>query len=125
MGKGGRQRRRIRFRVMGGFRHDGSVDISMDQSQKDTIEEVFCVKRDELLSPLDLYEVVYQIHVGLVIVSDREVFPVDYCVRETAEVIFEFCEVKPEGRFEDVVDVDIRLFGVCRAGRRSRHEGDE
>ena len=125
VGKRGRQRRRIWFRVMGGFHHDGSVDVSMDQSQKDTIEEIFCVKRDELLSPLDFYEVVYQIHVGLVIMSDREVFPVDYCIGETAEVILEFRETKPEGRFEDVVDVDIGLFRVHRAGRRSRHEGNE
>ena len=110
---------------MGGFRHDGSVDVLMDQPQKDTIEEIFCVKQDKLLSLSDLYEVVYQIHVGLVVVSDGEVFPVDYCIGKTAEVVFEFSEAEPQGRFKDMVDVDVRLFRICWAGRRSRHEGDD
>ena len=66
------------------------------------------------MGTLDFNEIIDRIHVGLVIVSDEKVLPINHSIRETAEEIFEFGEAKPKGRFKDVVNMDVGSFGVSR-----------
>ena len=66
------------------------------------------------MGALDFNEIMDRIHIGLVIVSNGKVLPINHSVRETVEEIFEFGETKPKSRFKNVVNMDVGSFGVSR-----------
>ena len=68
------------------------------------------------MSSSNFYKVIDHVHVGLVIMGDWEILPVDLGIREASKMIFEFVKMEPEVGIEDIVVMKEGWFGVGQKG---------
>ena len=113
MNKSGRGRGIIWLRIMGRSHQDCSVNVSLNQAQEDTIEEVFGICRNVFLGSTNVDKVKDTIQIGFVCMGYREILSIKLCIRNVLQVILEFLQVEPRLVVEGVISVNIWLVGIC------------